>query len=272
MKDMSKSKVLDCGRYIYLPRRRLAGYAIKFSPESLLKIGILKEITEILTDNKVPILFLSLSRPSLGEPLDALLFVDLTDSEISEHELRNELNQVNYVADVKLIKPIFDGMLVDVYFEKLSMGSRRAVLFREPLYSALIKETVKRLGSGGFALLYHIGVFMGKNVYKDYLKILGKEDPESLIELGKAFFRMSGFGIFEIVYIDFERKEALLRVYDSFECSLYRNEKTPMSNLVRGIFAGWFSELLKNPEVKVAETRCIAMGDRYCEFLIKGKI
>ncbi len=268
MKNMSK--ILDCGRYIYLPRRKLAGYAIKFSPESLLKTGILKEITEILTDNKVPILFLSLSRPSLGEPLDALLFVDLTDSKIDERKLQNELNRVNYVADVKLIKPIFDGMLVDVYFEKLSMGSKRAVLFREPLYSALIKETVKRLGSGGFALLYHIGVFMGKNVYKDYLKILGREDPESLIELGKAFFRMSGFGIVEVVYVDLKKKEALLRVYDSFECSLYKNEKTPMSNLVRGIFAGWFSELLKIPEVKVTEIKCIAVGDKYCEFLMKG--
>ncbi|RLE62957.1 MAG: hypothetical protein DRJ38_08650 [Thermoprotei archaeon] len=269
---MSEERILDCGRYIYLPKRKLAGYAINFTPESLLKVGVLKEVTEILTKYSVPILFLSLSRPNPGETLRALLFVDLTNADIGEQELREKLNEVSDVARAELIKPVFDGMLIDVYFEKLYLGSKRAVLFREPLYRALIKETVKELGSGGFALLYHIGVFMGRSVYKDYLSLLGMEDPKSLVELGKAFFRMSGFGILEIIYLDFEKKEVLLRVYDSFECSLYENEKKPMGNLVRGIFAGWFSELFKTQKIEVTETKCIAVGDKYCEFLVKGKI
>jgi len=267
---MSKDKILDCGRYIYLPGRALAGYAIKFSPESLLKVGILSELTSILASYNVPILFLSLSRPDVGVPLSALLFVDLTDSRINEEDLREKMSRVEGVEEIDFIKPLFDGMLVDVHFEKLSMGSRRAVLFREPLYKALIKETVKQLGSGGFALLYHIGLFMGKSVYEDYVNMIGREDPELLLEVSKAFYKMTGLGVIEHIYVDLEKKEALIRVYDSFECSLYKGEKKPVSSLVRGIFAGWFGKLFK-ADMEVKEVKCIAVGDDYCEFLVKAK-
>jgi len=267
---MSNTRVLDCGRYLLLPGRKLAGYAIRFSRESLLKVGILRKVTDLLARQSIPILFLSISRPELNKPVEALIFVDLTMASISKSDLKSELLNIADIENVELIEPIHDSLLVDTYFEKLVLGSERAVIFRKPIYEALIMETVRQLGSGGKALLYHIGRNMGKSVYKDYVKMIGGEKLDVLLEVGKAFFKLIGLGVLEIPYINMEKKEALLRVFDSFECTLYKRAEKPVSSLVKGIFAGWFSELFKT-EMEVEEKKCIAMGSPYCEFFIKMK-
>ena len=148
------------------------------------------------------------------------------------------------------------------------VSQSRAVIFRKPLYTALIREVVSQYGSGGEALLYLIGKYMGESGYENHVDILGEERPHVLIKIAEVFFRMVGFGIAKVIDVDLNEKRAKVIVHDCFECELYKNTKEPVSHLVRGILAGWFEKLFKS-KVQAIDTKCIAKNDEYCEFLIE---
>ena len=67
-----------------------------------------------------------------------------------------------------------------------------------------------------------------------------------------------------------EKGEVAIKVYDSSECELFKGSKKCESHLIRGMLAGWFSQLFRK-EVKVREVKCIAKGDSYCQFEVKAQ-
>jgi len=58
----------------------------------------------------------------------------------------------------------------------------------------------------------------------------------------------------------------VLRLYDSFECEAFRCSDRPASQFIRGHISGLISALL-NSNIRVIETKCIAKGDDFCEFI-----
>ena len=53
-----------------------------------------------------------------------------------------------------------------------------------------------------------------------------------------------------------------------WECEVQKGlVDKPASHLLRGVLAGFFKELL-GKRVDVNETKCIALGDPYCQFEI----
>ena len=73
----------------------------------------------------------------------------------------------------------------------------------------------------------------------------------------------------KVVDLYMELAKGKVIVYDSFECELFRGSDRPRSNLVRGMIAGWATELFKR-KVSVKEVKCIAKDDPYCEFVIEA--
>ncbi len=69
-----------------------------------------------------------------------------------------------------------------------------------------------------------------------------------------------------------ERGEYIVRVYNSPYAQLPDGKVLklgrPACHLLAGIFAGGASRLLERPYM-AEETKCIAKGDEYCEFLLK---
>ena len=64
--------------------------------------------------------------------------------------------------------------------------------------------------------------------------------------------------------------EARVRVYESFECSVFKGSDKPRGAMMRGLLAGfiaaiWDAEL---DDIGVEEVKCIAKGDEYCEYKI----
>jgi len=93
------------------------------------------------------------------------------------------------------------------------------------------------------------------------------------------FFPSEKWGICRIEYLDELSKtdEHHFRVYENFECSGFENVGTAMASYLPPMFAGMFMAIEsvqgREREVNVIETKCIGLGDPYCEFkLVIGEI
>ncbi len=198
--------------------------------------------------------------------LQAIVFVDLTGREEISSEI---LDRMKSVGEVKVIKPIAEGLTVDYVSYPPMLSGKRVLILRPPAYKALVKSIRQKLGEGYEAILYHIGFDLGRHYFKSHVDMAGG-DFSKIPEIGEKLFRFVGFGILKFVRIDPLTKYCHARVWDSFECRLYEKASRPRSQFVRGMLAGWVSELFQT-SVEAIETRCIAMGDPYCEFIIKKR-
>ena len=113
----------------------------------------------------------------------------------------------------------------------------------------------------------HVLFLLGKHcgeVWADYVQRFtgmdGLELLEFYVDLGKVF----GWGLPELVRVDLERGEGVIRVYDSFEAYDVESEK-PVCHFLRGQYAGALEKILKK-RVFVVETKCIAQDAPFCEF------
>ena len=76
-------------------------------------------------------------------------------------------------------------------------------------------------------------------------------------------------GIAEDLSASVNYERAIVKVWNNIECSLgkKKNVKKPFSHWLRGLLAG-FGTRFFGKKVSVIETKCIAKGDPYCEFVI----
>jgi predicted hydrocarbon binding protein len=191
--------------------------------------------------------------------------VDFTGKRVSPEQIAKSLNLETVVKHVVFYGKQLPNMIVDEkHFPFIVMGER-AIIFRETTYKGLILGLRKQLGAAGEALLYHIGVNNGKGTW-DALKNLIGGKVELLPQYLKYWMWLVGASVIKEVVINMEKKRAVVRVENNYECVLGRGAGKPFSNLHRGFFAGIFSELLGSE--RSVETKCIAAGDPYCEFVI----
>ncbi len=255
--------------YVNAAGRQVIGFHIIFDPRAIYRAGVLEQITRAFASRGIPIIHYAVSHDLEGSS-HGVVFVDLTDSDIEAEDLLMVLKNMPYVLDVKLLNPIFNGFVYDQYFFPLMIGEERGIIFLQREYEVFAKRIREELGSGFSAILYLLGHDIGVNVFQKGHRRLVGWDAEKLVKVSEALFQHLGFGIMKTIKLDMDRREAIIRIYGCFECELYKRSKKPSSHLVRGMIAGWFSQFFKS-EVSVIESKCIAKGDPYCEFLVKSK-
>jgi len=251
------------GLYACKPNKKLIGIHIKFGVGAVDAVGVLHQITSIFKQYDLPIINMGISQ---NEPSYAFIFLDISENEsLDVKELTSKIENIPFVDDVKLIEPPFRGFIFDPYFFPFKIRGERALIFLRRTYEGLIKLTREKIGSGFKAILFHIGFDIGFHVFKKaHIHIAGK-DPRKLIETVKAFFQLLGYGIIREITFDMDKSEAIVKVDKCFECEMLIGSKEAEAHFVRGMFAGWFSQLF-GKKVNVIETKCIAKGDEYCEF------
>lgn len=83
-----------------------------------------------------------------------------------------------------------------------------------------------------------------------------------------------GYGKIEIKKIDLDKGEAIVHVkksaFGETYKRLYGSSDEPVCNFLAGLVGGVGKEL-SGKDVVAEETKCIAKGDRYCEFVIEPK-
>ncbi|MEM2547203.1 MAG: V4R domain-containing protein [Candidatus Bathyarchaeia archaeon] len=202
--------------------------------------------------------------------VNAIAFLDFSKARATPEEaLEIILNSYDFVKNAKIIKPCGESIVFDNHFFPLIAANERAVILRKSVYEALFNGVREKFGSAGEAMLYYQGFSIGFEIYDTYREIARSDAVEDLVEVAKAINMTLGWGIIDHVDIDMQRKSARLRVYQNFECELGVGNGKPYSQFYRGAVAGIFTRFF-GKDVKVKETKCIAKGDQYCEFMVKA--
>jgi len=168
------------------------------------------------------------------------IFVDFTGKPIDAMELKRCLLGVPYVNDVVINGPLFAGFTAETTLFPLTLLGNRAIVLRKVIYESLLTYLDKMLGSGYKALLYHVGVNVGRDAFKDHEKIVGR-DPKALTTLLEILFRNTGYGVLKILELNEEKKRVRVRVYNCFECEIFKKSGEPSSSFIRGFISGWFT-------------------------------
>jgi predicted hydrocarbon binding protein/KaiC/GvpD/RAD55 family RecA-like ATPase len=135
----------------------------------------------------------------------------------------------------------------------------------------------------GYSIKIELGIlpFYLKILFKLFMpKSLSKvKDVKKLWSRFKRFFQSEKWGWCIIEYLDEASKtgEHHFRIYENFECWGFDNVGTTMASYFPPMFAGIFKGISSmkglDEEFNAMETKCIGLGDPYCEFkIVNGEI
>jgi predicted hydrocarbon binding protein/predicted amino acid-binding ACT domain protein len=255
---MPNTKYYDPSRVLYMPSRRLYGYWMLLENIP----GVLARVSKVFAGNNVNIVRVLVTSVEGGA--DSLFYCDFTDTDVKPEELINEFKEITEVRDIRIIKPVIPGLLIDDIHPIIMISGKRYIIDREDSFRGFIRGARDEFGSAGEALQYRIGLEMGRELWKglDYYT----EDVNDKLKILQLVFMNSGYGRMDIE-ADIDKKEANVKIYDSIECSQGTGAKEPYSHYIRGMLAGVFEDIFKD-KVEVREVKCIALGDEYCKFTI----
>jgi len=193
-------------------------------------------------------------------------FIDVSNADKSLKEVEEELRSLDVVLDV-IFKEPKPAPFESIHFPVLH-GNTRAVIMPRGMFWALWSTFEKIFThSGLIVVLYDTGKKMGEHAAKrisEMFGLRGKQLVEALTQAGQA----TGWAITEIKDIDFKNCSATIIVKDSFEAAAWRKKPYVVCHWTRGYLAGYLS-IVFNKQVDAKETRCLAKGDEYCEFIIE---
>lgn len=250
------------GRLEVVKDRKPYTFNIVLREEAKYTPGVLQRITEVFAEEKVSILQVKTSMYKEG--IRILIFADLTGREEVADTLKERLEKSLDAVEISYAPPLFDGVAIDVWSFPLYIGEKRGVILREQFYRGFFKVGWEKLGSTYGSLLYMMGVSAGYESYKEHAKVASRVH---LPRFAAEMFKLLGYGVAEWRLLTSDK--AVIRIYDSFECSIFVGSryKRPMSFFVRGLLAGWLAGYwgVEPYRVKSEETKCIVVGDEYCE-------
>lgn len=222
----------------------------------------IEKIAGVFAKNRIPILQFHTSGPCGNQRI--VVFVDMDGREDIVEEIKNRVSEA-VGGSVDVSGPLFDGVALDVWSHPLVIGVHRGIMWTEHMYRGLIRTGWERLGDAFGAFLYSMGTDAGREFYVGVSRLAPRvHQPGLAFEI----LRLLGLGVFKWVLL--LKNRAVVDVYDSFECSIYRGERAeqPMGLFVKGLLRGWLSGYwgIEPNKIEGWETRCIALGDKLCRF------
>ncbi len=225
--------------------------------------GALAAVTSVAHGHNLNIYYIEIL--SYTEDIYSLFFVlDFTGTEMDPQHIKEEIaKKKTYVRSVT-ISPMYKDVIFPSKFSPLYVGPSRAVILGEATLHGLIEQIRNNLGEeAGQAFLYQLGIGIGQWVYRKYSE-LTMGSVEDSIKLLAAFCRGVRWG--DVIDYSIDDDKIIVRIKDLWECDIQKGMvNKPASHLVRGIIAGYAFKILGR-EVIVNETRCMAIGDPYCQF------
>jgi predicted hydrocarbon binding protein len=105
--------------------------------------------------------------------------------------------------------------------------------------------------------------------------IIGRRNiKEKIPSFTAAYLGFIGHGNLSLSKSDMPKEEFTLKVEESSSAILYNKQfeksKYPVCHLTRGIAAALF-EIAFEKKMDAVETKCLAKGDSYCEFLVRPR-
>ncbi len=163
-----------------------------------------------------------------------------------------------------------NGMLIEnLAFPITAANGDREIIIGAEFMKAMMRKLREEFQSASDVLLYREGVAFGEIAEKRYVDLLGRERLlKSLNYVYPGLYSAFGWARVELVSVNIQERQAIVRLYDNFECPIGHGGKAS-SHFVRGFLNGTFSVLME-AKTSTLEVKCVTKGDKYCEFQATG--
>jgi len=195
-------------------------------------------------------------------------FIDISKAKQSIDELEKELRKLGVVVDVLFEEP--KPAPFEVMHFPILHGKGRAVIMPVAVIWTLWEGLEKILQPSGLAAVHYdagknTGVHTAKRLKQKY--DLGKTD---LISSFAQAMKATGWGIIEFHEVDFRRLSGTIIIKECFEAVAWRKKPYKVCHWTRGVLAGFMSTVFEKT-VEAVEVKCLATGDKHCEFKIQSQ-
>jgi len=234
---------------------------VKFLELTLKNYDALAKIDTIFMKNNAKVLFNIIQKEnSQIKSFYVLLLNGSFENIVKEVKVINEVLSVNY--GVKNVGNYFISPITIMI--NISFMDEKAVVIPNKSFIRSFSALRGRWGLASLVFLYHLGYNYGAILAKKFLE--NGLSNENVLVLSLEFLKQTGmFNDYDLTMFNPERGNVVLYIYGSVECSNSLRRKSS-SHFLRGIIGGLISEIVGR-EVTVYETKCIARGDRFCEFI-----
>lgn len=221
----------------------------------------LQKLWEVLRTRDIIMLSSTMSSTD-GRQSRWSVFLDCEDYGVTIEGLRHMLEGLKVFGDLEIAGG--GSFIVDELFFPVteSLGDRTMLISQEALQS-MITAMGEQFGTGGSLISYQEGVALGSR-WVAQLKSTVKGDLRVFITEAVKLYGAVGIGRAEFVTADFDSLHFVLRMHHNIECEGKKSSK-PNSQWIRGHLVGATVATL-NVRLVCTETKCMSMGDTYCEF------
>ncbi|MEE8449916.1 MAG: V4R domain-containing protein [Thermodesulfobacteriota bacterium] len=163
---------------------------------------------------------------------------------------------------------ILDNLEYDSQSGCISFKEVRYILVRPETIMALLSSLEEELGERAGQFFYQGGMSGGRLSAQKYKQTLGLSE-KGLVEFMISMGTQIGWGRFELVAFDMEKRMLEINVHNSPYAQAYGPSQRPVCHVIRGVLAGLAQGIFERP-VQAGETGCLATGNNCCRFLVKG--
>ncbi len=251
---------------IYKDDEALIGLEIllKIKKDAFIPIG---EIERILSSFGGRIRHIECSSGSNEETL-VFIVVKMETENMELDRLIDALKKdLRDVSKIELSPSVWNQFIFSRDLFPLMVGDNRAAILDNVFLESLIIGARDSLGEElAASLAYHLGVLAGKQGFERYYAGKNLSDVDEVFRFSDAILSSYGWG--RILEYEFKKDALIVRVEKLFECEVLKDKvDKPASSFFRGLMEGFASKYFGSPVV-VKETKCIAVGDPYCEFVV----
>ncbi|MDY6964580.1 MAG: V4R domain-containing protein [Halobacteriota archaeon] len=177
----------------------------------------------------------------------------------------------DYLMYIKYLK-FANSFRVDSKKGHLLFRDKRVAMIPAGMFSELYLGLSDVTGKGGAASTLYMGAKKSASVlYSIVSNTYGEDNLKSEEKFGKLIneiISLAGYGNCEVVKVDFKNIEVIIRMRDLLTSSGIVKSDVPVCHAERGAMTGIIENITKKP-CNGQEVKCQAMGDEYCEFVIK---
>lgn len=140
------------------------------------------------------------------------------------------------------------------------------ILMRVETLQGMMQEVNKVLGTGACVVWYLAGKGAGKSIADFIQKRTKLDSMQKICKKIAEIYERCGWGRMQQIMFRQETSEFLIRIYNN---AFVRGIESQTSSCyyVKGLLEG-ILEQLTGKHAKSEETKCMAKGDLYCEFIL----
>lgn len=147
------------------------------------------------------------------------------------------------------------------------LKGKEAIILRNVTFATIYKRYEEIFGESPAALImFEAGKGCGKRSI-ERLASTTKATGKRLLVKVERLKRAEGWCLIDFGRFDLKAGKGVIIVKDSFEALGYGSSQRPMCQFLRGFLSSAVSYVLKR-DVVLTETKCLAKGDPYCEFIL----